>query len=529
MSLRIVVSDHLPESGWEILHTAPGVRTSGPFSSRQQLLDSIDGADALIIRSATRVDADLLGVAPGLRVVARAGARVDNIDLEETTRRGILVINVPDANIYAAAEHTFALILALARQLPEAISAVRAGRWPRHEMIGFQLHGKSLGVIGFGRLGRAVAERAQAFGMHVLVYDPYIDLSLAREHAVEAVELDQLLSRADIVTPQTTLTARTRSILNEEAFQRIKPGAYLVNTVHAGLIDEVAMLRALDSGRLAGAALDTFEQEPPAENHALIRHPKVLPVPHLNQNTRESQAITGSRVVWDVLDALKGRDYRNVVNLPFNEKISYPEARPYIQLAARLGKLQGQLAEGWITRLEVELSGRGLRDLVRPVAAVLLAGMLRPVKGQVVNWVSAPMLAHEQGISTAQVKNLIDRSEYPNLLACRVEWQGGRRTVGGVLFANGDARLVHYDGFHVDAHPKGYVLVLENEDVPGVIGKVGTRLGDAGINIANWRYGRDIQGGRAVSFINLDSRVPRAILAELAAEPEIGSARLVRL
>jgi D-3-phosphoglycerate dehydrogenase len=366
--------------------------------------------------------------------------------------------------------------------------------------------------------------------MHVLAYDPFVDLSFAHQQGVEIVSFTGLLDRAEIISLHTRLAESTRGMLDREAFARLRPSAYLVNATDAALVDEDALLEALDRGLLAGAALDTFSQEPPPPDHPLLRHPKVLSTPHLSQNTEESQSTAARRAVADVLDALRGVDYRNVVNLPFTPEQPYAAVRPYIELASRLGKLQGQLAEGWITRVEVECLGEELENLIRPVATMLLSGMLLPVDGRPVNWVSAPPLAYEQGIVTAQELDLVGLEDYPNLIACRIHWEGGgSRTVAGVLFGNGEARLVYYEGFHVDAYPQGYVLVLENVDRPGVIGMVGTRLGQAGINIAQWRYGREGRGGRAVSFINLDSRAPKELLAALEREPVISRARLVKL
>jgi D-3-phosphoglycerate dehydrogenase / 2-oxoglutarate reductase len=535
MPLHIIISDHLHPAGWELLRASPEITIAGPFTSRAQILAALPQADALIIRSSTVVDAELLHHAPHLKAIARAGARLDNVDLNAATRQGILVLNAPEANLLAIAEHTFALLFALARGIPQGHNAVRAGRWPRHDMLGFQLHSKTLGILGFGRLGREIAVRARAFGMNLLAYDPYADLSIARERGVEITSFPELLARADILAMATAPVATSRFdpspedpyLLNAEAFKLIKHGAYLVNAAHAGLVDERALLVALEDGTLSRAALDVFEHEPPTGK--LVTHPNVIATPHLNQNTIESQTTTSIQIVHDVLDALLGHDYRNVVNLPFDERTPYPAAKPYLHLAARLGKLLGQTAGGWITRVEVELPGNGLSEWVRPVAAVLLSGMLRPKNGSSVNWVNAPVLAHEQGIVTAQAKHLLDLPDYPNALICRIAWNGESHTVAGVLFANGEARVVHYDGFSIDAPPDGYMLILENDDVPGVIGKVGTRLGRAGINIANWRYGRETRGGRALSFISLDTRAPKELLRELEQEPEIRRARLVRL
>ncbi len=537
---NVLVADHLHESGWQVLKQAEDVAVHGPFKERSQVLSTLADMDALIVRSTTQVDRELLNQAPRLRVIARAGAQIQNIDIDAATEQGIAVINAPEAHITAVVEHTFAMLLSLARMIPQADHQVRQGDWHRHEILGFELQGKVLGILGFGRLGQEVAKRALAFNMKVLAYDPYKDLSFARAQGVEMVDINELLKRSDIISLHTAYTTQTHHMINAQTLARLKPGAFLVNCVHADLIDEAALVEALRSRHLGGAAVDTFHQEPPPAEHPLLGLANTVVAPHLNQNTLESQSLTSYQVVEDVLAALRMEDYRHVVNLPFYEgslehpAVLYRQVKPYINLAEKLGKLQGQLAEGWITRVEVEVLGegassQGARGLVRPVAAMLLAGMLRSVNGQTVNWISAPVLASKQSISMAQAKGLVDLADYPNLIACRVFWDEGHRTIAGVLFGNGEARLVQYDHFRVDAVPEGYVLVLENLDQPGVIGKVGTRLGREGINIAQWRYGREENGSRAVSFINLDSRVPKELLLDLEKEPEIQHARLVNL
>ncbi|HLF26090.1 MAG TPA: phosphoglycerate dehydrogenase [Anaerolineae bacterium] len=527
---HILVSDHLHPEGWEVLHAAPEVELDGPYPDRASVLAAIEVADALIIRSSTQVDAELLAHAPWLRVVARAGALLDNVDIDEATRRGILVINVPDANVVAVAEHVLAMLLALARGIPQGYTSLRDGRWDRHQMLGIQLKDKTLGIIGYGRHGREVAARAQAFGLRVLAYDPYIDESFAREHGVGIVPLPELLARADIISLHAAVTPETAHILNADAFALMREGVRIVNCTHAGLIDEAALLDALQSGKVAGAALDTLAQEPPPADHPLIHHPNVIAVPHLNQNTIESQRSTSRRAAEQVLDALRGDDYRNVVNLPFGPGAEYRVYRPYLKLAEKLGKLQGQLAEGRIDQVEIEVQGDGLQALVRPIAVGLLSGMLKPYPAgaRAVNYVSAPVIAHEQGIQMRQVVGL-ELVDYPNLILCRVHWPGGSQTVAGVLFAGGEARLVQFGDIRVDAKPEGYLLFLENHDVPGVIGRVGTLLGAHGVNIGEWRLGRDRPGGRAVSFINLDSACPRDVLDKLRQLPDVQVAKLVKL
>ncbi len=522
---KILIADPLHKQGLAILKEADDVEILGPFDCDPRSDDLLAAADGLIICSDMEVDENLLAKAPHLKIVARAGSRLDNVDINAATRRGIFVTHVPDANVLAVVEFTFLLMLSLARDT----FAKNQERFEFDQNLGFQLAHKTLGIIGFGRQGREVAARAQAFDMRVLAYDPFIDLSFARERGVEIVDFNELLSRTDILSLHTAYTPQTRHILNETAFSKIKPGCYLINSVHSGLIEEKALKAALQNGRLAGMACDTSDQNLDQRPEWQRSHPKVLITPNRSQSTYEAYTNTAVQVVTDMLAALRGQNYQNVVNLPFNDDIPYREVKPYIDLAVKLGKLQGHLADGWITRIEIELIGDGLQKLVRPVAAVLLSGMIRPSDERRVNWVSAPVMAFEQGIVTAQIKNLIEHSDYPAMIACRVYWEGGQRTVAGALFGNGEARLVHYDGFEVDAYPDGYVLILENEDVPGVIGKTGTLLAKEKINIAQWRYGRENPGGKAISFINLDQRVPQAVLAALEEIPEIEHARLVRL
>jgi D-3-phosphoglycerate dehydrogenase len=531
---RIIVADPLHPSGNEILKTASDVIVTGPYPDRAALMRDLVGADALIVRSATRVDAELLAAGNRLQVIARAGAGLTNIDLDEATRLGIIVISSPQAGVTAVVEHTFAMLLSLARQLQQAAQSLQGGRWLRHELIGFELSGKTLGLIGFGRTGREVAARAAAFRMKVLAYDPYVSRLTAQSLGVEMIDLSELLVRADVISLHTACTPENYHLIDQSALQQMKPGVVLLNCADGGLVDESALLTAIDRGIVAAAGLDTFESEPIAPDSPLLHHSSILAVPHLNQNTVEAQTLTSVEVVQDTLDALRKSDFRRAANLPFNDKIPFLPARATLNLASKLGKLLGQLAEGWITQVEVEVLSDRMEDYIRPVAAMLLSGMIIPIDNRPVNWVSAPMIAAEQGIQMTQVKGLVQQQDYPNLIACRVAWdrpggESGSCIAAGVLFANGSARLVQFNNFEVDAYPDGYVLILENNDVPGVIGKVGTRLGRAGINIAQWRYGRDRRGGRAVSFINLDERVPKSILSELEQEPEIQRARLVRI
>ena len=529
MSYQILVTEHLPDSGLNILKQANDISLFGPVHNRAELLASVRDADAIIVRSKTIVDRELLEAGTKLKIVARAGAQYENIDVEEASRRGVMVMNAPEANVYAIVEYVFGMILALGRKLPLGVQSLRDGKWLRHEIVGFQLYGKTLGVVGYGRLGYEISIRARVFGIHVLVYDPYVDLSEIREPGIEIVGFSELLERSDILTLQTSISPSTIGLMNEEAFAKIKKGAYLINCVHAELVDEAALLKGLDEGSLSGAALDTFAKEPPQPNSPLIHHPKVLASPHLNQNTIESQNETGLQVATHVINALKGEDYINIVNLPFSASVPYKINKAYIHLANRIGKLLGQTAESPISRVEIELLGDELEPLMHVAAANLLDGMCCLPTDPHYNWVSAPILSYEKGLKTAQLKNILDLPEYPNLMICKVVCENGLSQVAaGIIRSNEEANIVHYDGYNVNTIPEGNVLVLENEDIPGVIGKVGTSLGEAKINIVNWSYGREIIGGRAASFISIDGVPPKEVLENLEKEAEIYRAKWVK-
>lgn len=527
---NILIADHLDESGLALLAAAPNVNVQGPFELQSELETALSTTDALIIRSETVVDRALLTLAPNLKVIGRAGARLNNVDIEAVTARGVMVCHVPDAHIEAVAEHTMAMLLAAARRIPQAYHQLQTHQsWARHTTLGFELRGRTLGVIGYGRIGRRVTALASAFGMQLLAYDPSADPDIAKANGVTIVPLDELLHRSDVVSLHVNVTPETQHIINAATLAKMRPTAWLVNCSHAELVDETALTQALNNGSIAGAALDTLTQEPPAPDHPLLQHPRTVIVPHLNQNTVEAREHTSITIAQQVLDALEGRDYTNFVNLPFTTETAYKHYQPYLLLAEKLGRLQGHLANpARIRKLEVEVQGEGLEKLIRPIAVALLKGMLRPVDGVPITYANAPMIAHAQGIQMQQTLGL-RVVDYPNLISCRVHWDGGSQTLAGVLFAGDQVRLVQYGDIRIDARPEGNILFLENHDRPGIIGEVGTILGNHAVNIAGWRYGRNAAGDRSVSFINLDSRCPQAALAEVKALESVIELRYLRL
>jgi D-3-phosphoglycerate dehydrogenase len=526
---RILITDELSPQALERLEAAEDVSFDVVQRPPQEKLkEIIPDYDALIIRSSGRVDADILAATTRLKVVGRAGVGVDNVDVDAASLRGVIVMNTPGVNTVATAEHTMALLLALCRHVPQADASLRAGEWKRSKFVGVQLYRKTLGIVGLGRIGARVAQRAQAFGMEVIAFDPYLSDEVARELKVTLVELDDLLARSDFITLHAALTPEARGLINAEVIARMKPGVRLVNCARGALIDEEALVKALRSGQVAGAALDVFGEEPLPVDSPLRELTNVVLTPHLAASTIEAQRDVGTQIVDQVLAALRGEDYRNAVNMPVVDVGVFRELGPYLLLAEKLGSLQMQLAEGRIKRVEVECQGEEVADHGKPLTVALLKGLLDPITDTPVNYISAPHLAQQRGISVSETQGL-STPTYANLLSCRVVWDGGERLVSGSLLGHEFPRVVQIDSFHLDARPEGTILVMENVDMPGVIGQVGTLLGKHRINIAEWRLGRIAPGGRALSFLNLDSPVPPEVLAELMQMEGVTSLRQVTL
>jgi D-3-phosphoglycerate dehydrogenase len=525
---RILVADDILPEGLAVLRDAAEARVDDLRLDRGELLARLQHYDALIVRSGTPIDRELIDHGPRLQVIGRAGLALENIDLAAATEHGIMVLNAPEAYVLAAAEHTLALLLALARHVPQADQAVRAGLWERERFMGTQLAGKVLGLIGLGRVGQQVARRAAAFDMRLLAYDPYAIEAEARGLGVTLAPLDEVLAQSDFISLHTALTDETRQLLGAAELAQVKPGACLVNCARGELVDEAALAQALKSGRLAGAALDVFASEPPAGS-PLLHLANVVLTPHLGASTLEAQREVSVQVARDVLAALHGADFRHVVNLPFSTGEDFGRARPYLDLAERVGALQAALAaEQPITNVEIEVKGPEVTGLMKAVAVALLKGLLEQRAAGRVNYVNAPALAQQQGLRVTQARGL-ETADYANLISCRVRWGSGQRLVAGTLFGGVESRLVQLDEFRMDARPRGQVLVMFSRDVPGVIGIVGTLLFQYGVNIAEWRLGRDRPGGTALSFINLDNPVPADGLVALRSLPQVIDVRAVVL
>ncbi|MGH2739078.1 MAG: phosphoglycerate dehydrogenase [Actinomycetota bacterium] len=524
--MRILVTEPLSEAGLEVLRRDFEV-DERPELAGAGLTDAIAPYDALVVRSQTRVDAEVIGAADNMKVIARAGIGLDNVDVEAATRRGIMVMNAPQSNVISAAEHTMALMLALARNIPRAHEALTAGQWDRERFQGAELHGKALGIIGLGRVGTMVAQRALAFGMRLVAYDPYVPSDRARQMGVElAPDLGALLVEADFITIHLPRTPETEGLIGERELGLVKEGARLINTARGGIVDEEALAKALKNGRLAGAALDVFENEP-VTDHALFGLEHVVVTPHLGAATQEAQEKAGVAVAEMVGLALRGEFVPYAVNVAAGE---VPEqVRPFLPLAERLGAILTGLAEAPIQSVETEYLGRVSEFETEVLTLAALKGMLSAVVHEPVSYVNAPLLARERGIGVSERRSTVSR-DYVNLLVFRAETEAGEVTVGGTLVGKRNAeRLVRVYDFDIDMAPAEHMAFFLYEDRPGVIGKVGSLLGESGINIASMEVGRKEAGGLALMGLTVDSPIPQDVLERIVGAVGMKRARSIAL
>lgn len=529
MTYKILITDQLSAEGLAHLEAAEDIDFEIVTGlTTESLAERIPGYDGLIVRSSVTVTEAVLAAADQLKVVGRAGVGVDNIDLDAASRRGVVVMNTPGANTIATAEHTMAMLLALCRHIPQAHASLKAGQWNRKKFTGRQLYRKTIGIIGMGRIGSRVARRCQAFEMEVITYDPYLSDKAAQEMKVKRVDLAELLERSDFITLHAALTPGTEKLIDADTIAQMKEGVRLVNIARGGLIDEAALVAGLQSGKIAGAALDVYTEEPLSPDSPLLTLDNVVITPHIAASTEEAQHDVGIKIVEQMLDALRGIEFRNALNLPVADAEVLRELRPFLMLAEKLGTLQAQLADDAIQRIEVELKGEPVSPHIKSITVALLKGALEPVLHRPVNYVNAPHLAQERGIVVSQTSGLAT-PDYANLISCRVEWKGGSRTVAATLFSHDEPRLVQIDGYRVDVRPEGIILMIHSRDMPGFIGRVGTVLGELGINIATWRTGRTEPGGLAISFISVDRDVPEHVLDLLHQFELIMKVKKVRL
>jgi D-3-phosphoglycerate dehydrogenase len=530
MTIKILVADDVSDSGLQPLRDA-GVTVEKRIKlPTEELLAAVADCDGLVVRSETKVTAEVMDAARNLRVIGRAGVGVDNIDVPAATARGIVVMNAPDGNTITTAEHTIALLVALARNVAQANTSVKAAKWERKRFIGAELQGKTLGIVGLGRIGRAVASRARAFGMRIVAHDPFIAAEQARELEIESASLDEVFSRADFLTVHTPLTNETRGIVGREAFSRMKTGARVINCARGGLIDEGALYEAVTSGKIAGAALDVFEQEPPPPDHPLLGLDEVIVTPHLGASTTEAQEGVAFTVAEQMRDYLLSGALRGAVNVPALGAKELAVLQPYLALAEGLGRVQAQLVDSAVREVRIDFAGELVDVDAAPITRAFLAGLLRDVSARV-NVVNAFLIAEERriGVTTAYVRS----TDAPPAIRTRIVSESGEQSVSGTVFAatggNREGRITEINEFRIEAIPRGHMLVMHNRDVPGVIGRIGTILGDRGINISEFHLGRRERGGEAMAVIEIDGGAGEETLDGLRSLKDILMVREIKL
>lgn len=484
----------------------------------EQLIARIGDYDGLAIRSSTKVTKEVLAAAKKLKVVGRAGIGVDNVDIPAASAQGVVVMNTPFGNSITTAEHAIALMFALARQIPQANALTQAGKWPKNDFMGVEVTGKTLGLIGAGNIGSIVASRALGLKMKVVAYDPFLTQERAVEMGVEKADLDTLLAKADFITLHTPLTDQTRNILSRENLAKTKKGVRIINCARGGLIDEAALKDALDSGHVAGAALDVFQTEPARES-PLFGTPNFICTPHLGASTTEAQVNVALQVAEQMADYLVSGGVTNALNMPSLSAEEAPKLKPYMALAEQLGSLVGQLTTGAIPRISIHAEGAAAELNIKPIVAAVLCGFLR-VQSDTVNMVNAPFLAKERGIEVREVRTEKE-GDYHTLIRVSVKTDAGERSVAGTLFSNREPRLVELFGIKVEAELAGHMMYIVNEDAPGFIGRIGTLLGENAINIGTFNLGRREAGGEAVLLLSLDSALPGPVLDAAKALPGV--------
>jgi len=516
--LKILITDGLSIDGLEILESNSEIEVDlRKGLPKEELIEIIKDYDALVVRSATKVTSGILDATDGrLKMVGRAGIGVDNIDIPAATKKGIVVMNTPEANAITTAEHTIALMFSLARHIPQAHKSLISGEWKRDKFKGREIYGKTLGLIGLGNIGKLVAERALGLKMKVIAYDPFLTEEAASKLGVELVELDELLKRAEIITIHTPLTPDTKDLINKDTLDKMKEGAMIINCARGGIVNEKDLADALNNGKIGGAALDVYVSEPPESDNELFSiDENVVYTPHLGASTEEAQQKVGVAMADQTIDFLVNGVVRNAVNMPSLSLEELKRMKPYLTLLEKLGSLQGQLCKGGVEEIKIEYYGEVSEFDVSSLNVAALKGFLTPIMDIVVSFVNAPVIAKEKGIKIIESKTS-ESEDYISMIRLIVKTEDGLSSVSGTIFGKEEPRIVRINGFPIDVIPEGYLLINENFDKPGFIGSLCSLLGENGVNIARMHLGRESIGGKAISFINIDSPVSKEVEDEIA-------------
>ncbi len=525
---KVLVSDPIAPEGIEILRRVADVDVKTGLT-KDELAAIIGEYDALAVRSETKVTADILAQAGKLKIIGRAGVGVDNIDVDMATSRGILVVNSPEGNTLAAAELTFAMLLALARSIPQADQSLRAGKWDRKKFMGSEVYDKTLGVVGLGKIGKEVAKRAQAFGMNVIGYDPYLKPEQAEALGITLAELDTLYAQSDYITVHVPKTRETSGMIDAEKLALMKPTVRLINCARGGIIDEQALADAARAGTIGGAAIDVFSTEPAPADNPLLGVPNIITTPHLGASTEEAQVNVAIDIAEQIVDVLNGKPARAAVNMPSVPADVLGRIEPYLLLAEKIGSLHAQLTSSSISEVEIVYAGEFDSLPTVHLTRAVLKGLLEPIIPESVNYVNAPALAAARGIKVTESRTSGPEGGGSLLTVRKKGAESGEREISGTVFSRDNVRILTIDGYRVDIRPSGPMLVTKHTDRPGVIGKVGTLMGDNNINIAGMHVGRESQGQGAVMVLKLDTVVPDAILAQVRQVDGMETARSVEL
>jgi D-3-phosphoglycerate dehydrogenase len=531
--MNVLICDPISSKGIDYFRQQPQLKVTvlERRLAEAELIPLVAETEAMVVRSETKITRGLMEAAPRLKVVGRAGVGVDNVDVEAATQRGIVVMNTPSGNTISTAELTFSMLMALARKIPQANASMKSGEWNRKAFSGSELYGKTLGILGMGRIGGEVARRAVAFGMRVLAYDPYLTPARATAMQVELLNcLDQLYPQVDFLTVHMPMTDETKGMVNAAAFSKMKKGARVLNCARGGIINEADLLAALNSGQVAGAALDVYEVEPLPKDSPLRTHANVIMTPHLGASTDEAQENVGIEVAEAITDYLVNGAVRNAVNLPNLDAKTYAQVKPYLLLGEKLGRLLGQLAPKQVDRIFITYGGRAQEIITDPVTRSILRGFLEFSAGKDINYVNVRSAAHARGILVEEKKS--DEAVTFNEWLHVAVYSGGQKAVsaGGTFFGSpNNPRIVRVFSMPVEIVPSGIVFLMNNKDRPGMVGHIGTLMGKYKVNIASMSLGRDQAGGQALTVLNLDSVPPPEALAEIRTDPDISNIRVVKL
>lgn len=526
--MRVLVSDSLSEKGVEILRNSGLSVDVNTKLSKEDLLKVIGDYDGLVVRSATKVTAEVLNAAKNLKVVGRAGAGLDNIDLPASTKKGVVVMNTPGGNTITTAEHAISMLLAMLRMIPQATASLKNGKWEKSKFTGTEFYNKTLGIVGMGRVGSHVAKLGQGLMMNVLAFDPYLSPENAQKMGVELVTLQDIYRRSDFITIHSPLTPETRNLINADAINQMKDGVMIVNCARGGIVDEDALYEGLKSKKIGAAAFDVFVKEPADPNHPLLTLDNFISTPHLGASTTEAQENVALAIAEQMVDYLTKGVIRNAANFPSVSPDVLPRLQPYITLSEKLGAFQASICEGGIEKVSIEYRGKVAELNIAPLTIAAVKGLLTPILEDTVNFVNATSIAQERGITIEESINK-DAGDYISLITITVTTNTGTNTAKGALFSRRDPRIIELNGFPLEVVPEGYMLVLTNVDKPGVVGNTGTLLGQHNINIARMQFGRDIPGGKVVSVISIDTPASDELLDNIRKLPNVLSVKQIKL